>query len=355
MGVTDPGIASGLKGPLGLVLVLAPPLLFGLWWRLVGSRDPRWRRTELGALLYLYPAFLVLFVFHLVPVVYSLALSFFQASAQDPFDRFVGLGNYLRLWSDPVFWKAMVSTAWYALLTVFTSIGVGLGVALLLNQPIGLRGFYRTMYFLPVVTSVAAVSLVWKLLYHPQRGAVNAALGLVGVPPQAWLEQGRGLFALMAEGLGFAWPAGLPAGPPLALCAVAVTGIWKSFGYNTVIFLAGLQAIPEELYDAATIDGASAWDRFRHVTWPLLMPTTFFVLIMSTINSFQVFAQIFMLYAGAATETSRVIVYYLYEKAFQTFDLGYASAMAYVLFILLFVLTEMQRRYVGSRVHYGNA
>lgn len=341
-----------------LLTLVLPLLALGLYWKFVGVRDAKVRRLEVDGYLYLYPAFLVLTAFHLFPVLYALGISFFQASAEDPFHRFVGLENFTRLMDDPVFWGALANTAWYAVLTVISSIVVSLLVALLLNQKLRGQGMYRTVYFLPVVTSVAAVSLVWKLLFHPQRGLLNAGLELVGLPALQWLQEGRGVFEMFytwVGGPGTAFPAFLPAGPSLALVSVALMSVWKVFGYNVVLFLAGLQNIPAELYEAATIDGASRWDRFRHITWPLLSPTTFFILVVSTISSFQVFAQIFMLYGGNATETSRVIVYYLYEKAFQSFDLGYASAIAFVLFLILFVLTLIQRTFVGRRVHYANS
>lgn len=362
-----------------LLVLVVPPGLFWLWWSQVGVRSARWRREQLDAWLYLWPALCVITTFYLVPVVYAFALSLHQASARDPFHEYVGFANYDRIfrfgtfwqrWSetgdasaavsfawdkvDWNFWVALSNTAWYAVMTVALSIFLGLAVALLLNQKLRGVGIYRTIYFLPVVTSVAAVSLVWKLLYHPQRGVLNEVGGAVGMPQLAWLEEGRGVFRMMGEGLGMDWPTWMPVGPSLALVSVALMSVWKGFGYNVVIFLAGLQNIPEELYEAATIDGATTWDRFWHVTWPLLSPTTFFILIMSTIGSFQVFAQIFMLYAGQATSSSRVIVYYLYEKAFQNFDLGYAAAIAYVLFFIIFLLTMIQRRFVGSKVHYAN-
>lgn len=391
---------------LPLLVVFAPPLFFSIWWDRFGSRQAKLRKLELDGWIYLYPAALILGVFHLLPVGYALAISFFEPEAGEPFHQYVGLANFRRLlgdfldprmwWTgicdlastlsyqfhvwgqelsgsvpsnlaesapnltfhpgDVVFWKALSNTAWYAVFTVILSIAVALAAALLLNQKLRGLGAYRTIYFLPVVTSVAAVSLVWKLIFHPQRGLANEVLSWFGFGPLGWLQEGRGVFRMALEWISAVpYPGWLPEGPSLALVSVAIMSVWKVFGYNVVLFLAGLQNIPEELYEAATIDGASSWDKFRHITWPLLSPTTFFVLVMSTISSFQVFAQIFMLYQGNATETSRVIVYYLYEKAFQTFELGYASAIAFALFVILFLMTMFQRRVVGSKVHYSNA
>lgn len=350
--------ARGTLGPVmtPLLALVVPGGLFLLAWELVGRGSPELRRLELDAYLYLFPALLVLTVFHLLPVLYALRIAFYQSAAGDPLYLWVGLRNFERLLVDATFWHALTNTAWYAALTVLGSMALGLVVALLLHQKLAGLGAYRTLYFLPVVTSVAAVSLVWKLLFHPQRGVLNALLGGVGLPSLGWLQEGRGVFEMAFQwATGASYPGALPAGPSLALVSVALMSIWKSFGYNVVIYLAGLQDIPEDLYEAATIDGATPWQKFRMITWPMLGPTSFFILVMSTISSFQVFAQIFMLYGGNATETSRVIVYYLYEKAFQTFELGYASAIAFVLFLILFTLTILQRRLVGARVHYANA
>ncbi len=349
-----PYMVTSVAFPLAIVFV--PPFCMLTYWNLHGVRNAKMRGLELDGYLYLYPALLILSVFHLFPVLYALNISFYQSSAEDPFATYVGLQNFSRLWEDTVFWSALSNTAWYAILTVVLSIVVALAVALLLNQKIRGLGIYRTIYFLPVVTSVAAVSLVWKLLFHPQRGLLSAAGGLFGMPALSWLQEGRGVLEMFVTGvLGMNFPDWMPAGPSLALVSVAIMSVWKVFGYNVVLFLAGLQNIPEELYEAATIDGASPWRQFRHITWPLLSPTTFFIFVVSTISSFQVFAQIFMLYGGNATETSRVIVFYLYEKAFQTFDLGYASAIAVILFLILFTMTILQRVFLGSKVHYANS
>jgi multiple sugar transport system permease protein len=338
-----------------LLAVFLPPTVFWLLWEGVGVRDQGVRKLQLDGYLYLYPALLVLGVFHLYPVFYALRISFYESGAGNPFQHYVGLKNFQRLLADATFWNALSNTAWYAILSVVASILVALVVALLLNQKLRGLGLYRTVYFLPVVTSVAAVSLVWKLLFDPRRGLLNEVIGLVGLPPLGWLQEGQGIFKMFFEWIGLGYSDWLPGGPALALVSVVIMSVWKVFGYNVVIFLAGLQNIPEELYEAATIDGATSWDQFRHITWPLLSPTTFFILVMSTISSFQVFAQIFMLYGGQATETSRVIVYYLYEKAFQAFDLGYAAAIAVALFLILFTLTILQRTFVGAKVHYANS
>ncbi|MBI4862283.1 MAG: sugar ABC transporter permease, partial [Candidatus Riflebacteria bacterium] len=226
---------------------------------------------------------------------------------------------------------------------------LALAIALLLNTDIRGKGFYRTVYFLPVVTSVAAISIVWKWVYNAEYGLLNHWLGLERFD---WLQQNEGVVGLAFSGLGLPLPRFVPEGPSIAMLAVIGMSIWKGLGYNVIIFLAGLQNIPKDLYEAARIDGAGAWESFRHVTWPLLSPTTYFVLVMTTISSFQVFAQVYMLYDGMPADSTRVIVFYLYETAFKSNRFGYASAVAYALFGIIFAMTMVQRRVAETRVHY---
>ncbi len=341
------------RGSRMLWACLAAWLLLALGHRLAVKADPSFSRFDLDAYVFLFPAVAVLAVFHIFPVFYSLVVSLHRSRGNTLLAEFVGLDNYVRLLHDPVFWRSMANTAWFTMGCVPLSMAAALVVALLLDTRIRGLGVYRTIYFLPVITSVAAVSLVWRMLYHPQRGLLNQLLGLLGVPPQQWLHEPTGVFQLLASalfGIHLPWWAH---GPSLAVVSIVAMSVWKGLGYNVIIFLAGLQNVPEELHEAALMDGANAWQRFWNVTWPLLSPTTYFVLLMTTISSFQVFAQIFMLYAGNATDSSRVVVYYLYEKGFQTFEFGYATAMAYVLFLVIFTFTCLQRRLVGSRVHYS--
>jgi multiple sugar transport system permease protein len=229
---------------------------------------------------------------------------------------------------------------------------LSLGIAMLLNTAIAGKGFYRTIYFLPVITSIAAISVVWKWIYNSEYGLLNHWLGLERFD---WLQQNEGIFLLAAKKLSPAvttLPMLVPEGPSIAMLAVIVMSVWKGLGYNAVIFLAGLQNIPRELYEVAKIDGASAWSAFKNITWPLLSPTTYFILVVTTISSFQVFAQIWMLYDGMPSESTRVIVMLLYDTAFKSNDFGYASALAYALFGIIFSLTMVQRKLAESRVHY---
>ena len=300
------------------------------------------------AYLYILPAFLVVGLFHIVPVFTCLSLSLYE-DVSIYTSRFVGLANFRQLAVDSQFRDSLVNTLWFVLGTVPTAVVLSLFVAILLDTEIRGRGIYRTIYFLPVITSVAAISLVWKWVYNAEYGLLNHLFGWQGFD---WLQQNDGLFLLCSRKLGLGLPAWFPVGPSVAMLAVIALSVWKGLGYNVVIFLAGLQTIPRELYEVARIDGASAWQSFRNVTWPLLTPTTYFILVMTTISSFQVFTQIYMLYDGIPADSARVVVFYLYETAFRSDRLGYASAIAYVLFGIIFALTMVQRRIAGSQVHY---
>lgn len=207
---------------------------------------------------------------------------------------------------------------------------VALAVALFLNRRIpGVRAL-RTVFFLPHVTSFVAIAIVWEWMYHPDFGILNYALDLVGVPKLAWL-----------------------APPQTALLAIMLVAAWMTVGYQMVVFLAGLQAIPPELYESAMLNGASAWQRFRHITFPLLWPTTFFILVTSVIWSFQIFPAVYVMTEGGPLGSTDVIVFHIYRSAWQYLEMGYASAMSWVLFALLIPVTWLQFRYLGRRVEYG--
>jgi multiple sugar transport system permease protein len=320
--------------------------------------DSPLQRGRWGALLpwlFLLPAALLIFVFRMAPILASLALSFYDAS----FGRiraFVGLEQYGRLLSDPDFWHSVVNTLWFVIGAVPLSVLTSLAFALLLRRGVRALGVYRTIYFLPVVTSFVAVSMVWKLIFHTRFGPLNAMLERIGAEPLRWLEEPTGVFQLMLAPLGVDLPA-WAGGPSLALVCVTFVSAWRGIGYNVVIFLAGLQNIPEHQYEAARIDGAGRWGIFRHVTWPLLSPTTFYVGVMTTILSFQVFAPIYLMTGppvGGPLGTTNVIVYYLFEKGFDAGgNMGYASAVALVLFAVILGLTLFQRKVVEARVHYA--
>jgi multiple sugar transport system permease protein len=287
-------------------------------------------RTSPG-LAFAAPALAAIALFFLVPVLAAFALSFsdFDLYAlADPRDlRFVGLENYARLLGDPLFWTALRNTALFAFVGGPLSIAASLGAALLLESRL-LRGraFFRTVYFLPVVTTLVAVAVVWRYVYHPRVGLLNRALALVGVEPIDWLGD-----------------------PAWALPAIIGLAVWKNFGFNMVIFVAGLQSIPERLYEAARLDGAGPLQELRHVTLPNLLPTTAFVALLTAIGHFQLFAEPYVMTQGGPGDATRSIVLLMYEQGFRWWNLGQAAAIACTLFAIVLGITLVGRGLAGAR------
>jgi ABC-type sugar transport system permease subunit len=286
-------------------------------------RARRRLRKVLPAYLLIAPAILASTAFLYIPMFFSGWWSFTKYNGlQSP--RWVGLDNYVALLHDERFMKALLNTVIFVLVGMGIGPILGLASAILLNQAVRARGFFRTAYFLPVMTSLVVVATIWKVLLN-QDGLVNQLLGIVGLPGRSWLGD-----------------------PSTALPAVAVTSIWQGFGFETVVFLAALQSIPRELYDAALVDGATAWQRFRNVTLPALRPTIMFVYIIGIIGSFQVFDQIFVMTSGGPINSTRTLVFDLYDR-FSTLKLGEASAVAYVLLAILATLSYIQMRVFEER------
>jgi multiple sugar transport system permease protein len=309
-------------------------------------------KEALAALLFLLPALLILLSFRVVPILLAVRTSFFDWTMAGS-GQFVYLQNYIRVLNDPVFWKSLLNTFWYVLFSVPVMIVAALAVAILLNQKIRGLGIYRTIYYLPVVTSIVAVSVVWKWLFNPDRGFLNYVLSWFHVTHLRWLEDPRGVFEVLT---GITTLPALLKGPSIALLSLAIMAIWKGLGYNVVIFLAGLQNVPTQYYEAAKIDGAGPWRTFRSVTWPLLSPTTFYILIMTTIVSFDAFAPVWIMTgppAGGPLNTTKVVMYYFYEQSFEVWKLGYGAAIAFLSFLIIMTLTIVQRTVVERRVHYG--
>jgi multiple sugar transport system permease protein len=285
---------------------------------------PGWLRRDhetLSAYLFLAPNAIGFLLFSALPVLAALVLAFYDWDLLLGAD-FVGLENFRQLlFEDANFHAAFLNTFYFVVVSVPLSAGLGLAVALLCNQ--ALRGItlYRSIFLLPYVTITVAVALVWRWLYHPDLGLINRLLALVGIDGPAWLVSTR-------------W----------AMPAIIFLSVWKSFGYNMVLFLAGLQSIPEQLYEAATIDGANAWQRFRHITLPMLSPTTFFVVIISIIGSFQVFDQALVMTGGGPGVATTTLVLFIYQVGFQAFHMGYAAAAAWLLFVVVMVFTVIQFR-----------
>jgi ABC-type sugar transport system permease subunit len=269
------------------------------------------------------PAVVVTVAFFLVPMVISGYWSLTDYNGIKP-PVFVGLDNYAALLGDPRFLRTVQNTVFFVVMGMGIGPLLGLGSAILLNESVHLRAFFRTAFFLPTMVALVAVATVWKMLYQDQ-GLINDLLGVFGLPGHAWLND-----------------------PTTALPAIVVTSIWQGFGFETVVFLAALQAIPRETYDAAKVDGAGAWAQFRHVTLPGLRATIVFIYIVGIIGSFQAFDQIFVMTQGRPGISTRTVVYELVDE-FQRLHLGSASAIAYLLLIVLAILSFIQLRFFGER------
>lgn len=307
-------------------------------------------KRKIEPYLYLLPALVLLLLFRFIPIVMSFVISFFDFGVTS-IGKFTGFAHYSRLFADKEFWQSMMNTLWLVIIAVPASIILPLIFAQLLNQIKWFKGFFRTIYFMPFVTSLVAVSIVWKIIFSDQAGLANTVFQWLGLQPQGWLAESKGIFTLLFSSMGVQIPAWM-GGPSLALFSLIIMTVWKGLGYNTIIYLAGLQNISKVYYEAADIDGAGKLRQFFQITIPLISPTTFYVLLMTTIVSFQAFAQVYMMTdRGGPLGTTKLIVYYIYEKGFDQQDMGYASAAAIILFIVILGLTLLQRR-MESKVNY---
>jgi len=313
----------------------------------------RQRRESLTGYLYVGPAALILGLFSVFPVCYAFYVSLHHWGLRK--QEFVGFGNYAEaLTSDPRFGQAMLATVWYVLGTVPVSIGLGLVVANLLAAKIRGRAAYRTIYFLPYVTSVVAAAAVWLWILYPapaEWGLANAVMKWLGLPAQGWVEESRGIFRLIAGHFGMAVPR-WAAGPSLSLVCVIVFSIWQALGFDVVVLLAALTTVPKEIYEAAAIDGATGWRRMRFVTVPLISPTLFFLLVISTIRAFRVFNQVYVLASKDTAGTANTVTVFIFDTLYVGGRWGYASALAMILFVIILLVTLVQMRVVGARVHY---
>ncbi len=319
---TAEGGGLGALIALGLAAAVAG---VGLTLLRIADRGLRLRQA-LHGWAFLAPSLLHLLLFSIGPIAFCLYLSFHEWNLVEPARPFVGLDNYGALLADADFGRALLNTAFYVL---FVPVGmtVALGLALLVNRPFRGVRLLRTVLFLPYVTSFVAISLVWKWMYEPEFGLFNNILGQLGLPEGTWLSA-----------------------PATAMPSLMLMSVWMFAGYMMVIFLAGLQNIPDSLYESARIDGADAWQRFRHITLPMLRPTTFFILVTMVIFMFQVFTAVYVMTEGGPLHATDVIVYHIYRNAWEYLRMGYASAMAWVLFAIVFVITLAQWRWLGGRV-----
>ncbi|NDK37232.1 sugar ABC transporter permease [Pseudoxanthomonas gei] len=268
------------------------------------------------------PALIVIGLFFGLPVIAALALSLTDFDIYALADlgnlRFVGLDNYVGLLQNPLFWKSLGNTLYFVVVGVPLSVAMSLGAALLLHSKAGrLKPFFRTAYFAPVVTTVVAVAVIWRYLFHTRYGLVNWGLSAIGVDAIDWLGDPR-------------W----------AMPTIILFAVWKNFGYNMIIFLAGLQSIPEDLYEAARIDGAGTWKQFRHVTLPMLGPVLLLVGILTMAGYFQLFAEPYVMTQGGPLESTKSVLYLMYEEGFKWWNLGNASAVAFLLFLLMVATTS---------------
>jgi multiple sugar transport system permease protein len=280
------------------------------------------------ALLFLAPTLVGLAILSAGPVLATLAISLTKWDLLKA-PQLVGFDNFVQLASDDRFLKALRNTAFYTVVSVPLGMLISLFLALALNQTIRGIAWIRTAYFLPVVTSTIAIALVWQWIYSPDSGLLNQFIGLFGIPPQKWLSNAT-----------------------LAMPSIVAMSVWQGLGTNIIIFLAGLQAIPTDLLDAASVDGAGRWGRFRNVVLPLLTPSIFFTGILSLIGSFQVFDQVFVLSRPRPTEATITVVYFIYENGFKFFKMGYATAASWILFLIVAVLTAIYFRSQNRWVHY---
>jgi multiple sugar transport system permease protein len=286
-----------------------------------------WRETLAGA-IFIAPGLLHSAVFIVAVVGVSAYISLTKWDLISPPD-FIGFQNYQRLVQDDVFWITLKNTLIYVLMSVPTSIGLALVLALAANTKLKGVTFFRTAYFFPYIATMISVAIVFRWLYNSDYGLLNSFLGLFGINPVDWLGQCN-----------------------TAMPAVALMSVWKGLGWNMTLFLAGLQGIPSHLYEAAAIDGAGRWRLFRDITWPLLSPTTFFVAITSTLGAFAVFDAPFILTGGGPERCTTFYMLYTYRQGFEFFNMGYAAALAWVLFGILVVATVIQFKILNKRVHY---
>lgn len=290
------------------------------------SRSPLQRRRLLTAYAFMAPSLVVIAVFLIWPMYRALRISFMDYSVFGA-SEWIGLENYTTLVSDPGFRNALGNTLYYAGITTPASVALALGLALLLNQRIPARGFFRASIFLPVVTSLAVVAIAWTFLLDPNIGLLQYWLEKAGVRSGGWLQD-----------------------PEWAMPAIILVGVWKNVGFYMVMYLAGLQSIPREFYEAASVDGATAWQRFRRITWPLLANTTMFVFIIAAIAALQAFDQIYVMTRGGPFFQTETLVVQIYRLGFAEFEMGYAAAISWVLVLMIFFLSLLQIRYFSRRV-----
>lgn len=276
-------------------------------------------RENIVAYLFLLPALILFGIFSVFPIIYSFYLSFVKWDGFNINKKFVGFKNYTNLLTNSEFYYSLFITVSYTILVTIGSIFLGLILSNLLNKEIKFKSFFRTVYFIPVVTATAASAIVWKYMLDPSQGIINKFLNFIYLPPIPWLSNQF-------------W----------VVIAISLVGIWKKIGFNMVIYLSAMQSISISLYESADIDGASKNEKFRFITIPLLKPTTLLLVVMSFIDSFQVFDQVYIMTNGGPMGYSNVLGLYMYREGFSTGNLGYASSIGWVIFLIVFIATLIQ-------------
>lgn len=309
----------------------------GMQKQLISNGSLSWRRTRFGktvvplleALLYLAPALIILTIFVFYPLVHSFYLSLFETNLMGEPIFFNSIEHYKSLVSSTRFWASLRTTFWFTIYTVPVALILAIPVALLGNLRIRGITFYRTVFISTIAVSTAIASVIWTWMFFPTTGVINDLLRIIGLPPMRWLQD-----------------------PSIALIAVSIATVWKGLGLNVLFLLAGLQGIPEELVEAARIDGANNWHVFWSISLPMLSPTIFFLLVVRTIDAFRSFAQVHIMTQGGPLRSTTILVYSIYRDAFINFNFGFASAQAVTLFLIILTLTLIQFRYVERGVYY---
>ena len=286
-------------------------------------------RSLLEALLYLAPALIILIVFVFYPLIRSFYLSLFETNFMGQPIFFNGIEHYKTLIRSTRFWNSLRTTGLYTIYTVPVALSLAIPIALLGNLRIRGITFYRTVFICTIAVSTSISSIIWTWMFFPTTGVVNDIIGMIGIAPKRWLQD-----------------------PSVALFAVAIATIWKGMGLNVLFLLAGLQGIPEELVEAARIDGANGWNVFWNITLPILSPTIFFLVVVGTIDAFRSFDPVHIMTRGGPLRSTTVLVYSIYQDAFINFNFGFASAQAITLFLIILALTLIQFRYAERSVHY---
>ncbi len=313
------------------------------------GRNPLAAEDSLAGWVFLLPALVIFVGFIFGPVLYAFWLSLHQWEVVIPEKPWVGLQNYREAFASEDFHIALRNTVWYAAIVVPVQTALGLTLAVLANRKIRGRTFFRLAFYFPSISSSVVIAIIFLWVFA-QRGLLNFVVRSIGFPTPTppWLSNPRGIFQMLFGAIGFENVSPWLAGPSVALLAIMALNIWTTMGTMMVIFLAGLQDVPGDVYEAAALDGASRWQMFRDVTVPLLRPVTLFVLTLGFIGTFQVFDQIWLMSEGGPAKTTTTIAFLVYQEGFERFNMGYAAALATILFVIILLIYLVQRRIVGE-------